>query len=223
MEKGKTKKTTNKNKKNLKTSTNKKTKELVNENYAQNIEKIKVHKNDFLKKEQIIKDNNSKKIMDNDTDFAKYIKIILIITAVLLFIYFITYFIVNKDGKTKEQESTTNNATIQYEEILASKMFNQNNNEYYVFIYDKDDNYLNTFNTYLSLYNYKEGSKKVYKINLGSDFNKIIKGEKNIHLVSNVKDFRTTNTTLIKIKNKRVVESYQGNQDIITHLKKITD
>lgn len=195
-------------------------KSVVNDTKSINpiVEEKVVETNKEIIKEKKI--SNFKNALSNDTDFNKYIKIILGLTTLILLLYFITYFVVNKDGK-KEEEDNKITASIQYEEIIASKMLEQNGNEYIVLIYDKDDKFLATYNTYLSTFKYEE-KNKAYTINLDSDFNKYLKGEKNNHIVSDYKDFKTTGTTLIKVSNKKIIKAYQGKNDIITYLKEIS-
>ena len=124
---------------------------------------------------------------------------------------------IKKDKKT----ATDNNASIQYSEILLGNLLSQSENSYYVFIYNKDDNYINAYNTYLTSYKSKEGALKVYTAALENGFNKkYLSTEKNLY-VSNIDDLKIMGTTLLKVENNRVVEAYDGNESIISHLKQI--
>ena len=123
--------------------------------------------------------------------------------------------------KDKQKTTTSSDATIQYSEILLGNLLDQNENTYYVFVYESDDNYINTYNTYLTSYKSKEGALKVYTAALNNGFNKkFLSEEKNLY-VSNISDLKVMGTTLLKVEGKKVVEAYDGKDSIISHLKQI--
>ena len=123
--------------------------------------------------------------------------------------------------KDNKKTDTSYNTSIQYSEILLGNLLSQKENAYYVFVYNKNDNYINAYNTYLTSYKTKEGALKVYTAALENGFNKkYISTEKNLY-VSNIDDLKIMATTLLKVENSRVVEAYDGNESIISHLRQI--
>ena len=87
---------------------------------------------------------------------SSIIKVVLVILLVLLIFYFLTVGILNKKSKT----SVSNNASIQYREILAGESFDLSDNEYYVFYYDSTS--ANADEEYALVTNYNEKNKKVF-------------------------------------------------------------
>jgi hypothetical protein len=123
--------------------------------------------------------------------------------------------------KNKQKTTNTSDATIQYSEILLGNLLDQTENTYYVFVYESNDNYITTYNTYLSNYKTKENALKVYTAALNNGFNKkFLSEEKNLY-VSNISDLKVMGTTLLKVEGKKVVEAYDGKDSIISHLKQL--
>ena len=151
---------------------------------------------------------------------TSYKSAIIIVVVTLLFIALaICIASLVKSKETKKQ--TDSNVTIQYGEILLGTLFEQNENVYYVFVYNDNDNYINTYNTYLSNYKTKENALKVYTSALENGFNKkFISEEANLY-VSNIDELRLTQTTLLKVENKQVVEAYSDKDSIISYLKQL--
>ena len=100
---------------------------------------------------------------------SSIIKVVLVILLVLLIFYFLTVGILNKKSKT----SVSNNASIQYREILAGESFDLSDNEYYVFYYDSTS--ANADEEYALVTNYNEKNKNSLIINsVMRDNNEII-------------------------------------------------
>lgn len=187
------------------------------------------------KDEKIVKDekrinkeiNKSVKMMDTSSDSTDEIRKLLIIIgavcAVMLAFYFITEVVVKnkKNSNNNNQNDIKVEPVIQYEQILMGSLFNQNESDYYVFVYDKDDVMLDLYNQYVSSYNKLDSHLKVYKVNLSEDFNKSYIGEESHLSGSNIKDIKVTGTTLIRIKDKEISSSYENSEDITKKLKEL--
>ena len=156
-----------------------------------------------------------------DNEVGNLIKIILVITGVVLVLYFVTVLYLKKD-EVKEDTETEVSATIQYDEILSSKLLTQSPKDYYVFAYNEEDFYLTTYEILLSNYQMKENAKKVYRLNLDLGFNKNIIGEESNLKGANLEKIKFTQTSLIRVKKNKIVEAYEGKEAILEHLRSLT-
>ena len=156
-----------------------------------------------------------------DNEVGNLIKIILVITGVVLVLYFVTVLYLKKD-EVKEDTETEVSATIQSDEILSSKLLTQSPKDYYVFAYNEEDLYLTTYEILLSNYQMKENAKKVYRLNLDLGFNKNIIGEESNLKGGNLEKIKFTQTSLIRVKKNKIVESYEGKEAILEHLRSLT-
>lgn len=140
-----------------------------------------------------------------------------IVVAVILAFYGITVVLTNNKEKETSVPNDSNEAVIQYDEIIVGEIFNQSESEYYVLAYNDNSNsqeYISNLNTYSEL----EGATKSYEIDLTNAFNK--------KYVSSESDFEGqfpifSETTLVKIVNKQIVETYTGT-DINTQIENMT-
>ena len=163
------------------------------------------------------KKNNIKKVeYSDDTEVSKLIKLVVIVTLIVLFFYGITM-LVNKE-KQKDSDTT---ATIQYDEILVGNILKQPNDEYYVMIYDNDDSNTSLYKTYINLYMQKDEAIRVYTSQLSNVFNQKFKSEKSNLKVDDILDLKIKSSTLLKIKNKKIISSYEGDK-LVNFLEKIS-
>lgn len=140
-----------------------------------------------------------------------------IVVAVILAFYGITVVLTNNKEKETSVPNDSNEAVIQYDEIIVGEIFNQSESEYYVLAYNDNSNsqeYISNLNTYSEL----EGATKSYEIDLTNAFNK--------KYVSSESDFEGqfpifSETTLVKVVNKQIVETYTGT-DINTQIENMT-
>lgn len=167
-------------------------------------------------KKQVIKKEVKQATPITSNEVTNLIKIVLIVSAVFLIFYGITI-IVTKNKKASVPENT--DAVIQYDEILLGTLFEQPNSEYYVLVTAADDEYLTTYTTYLSTYKTKENATRFYTSNLDSGFNKTYIAEESFINTNNLAELKFKESTLLKIKDKKIVSSYEGNVKIIEHLK----
>ena len=152
------------------------------------------------------KKNNSKKQQkqENTISTPKIKDVIIIIvvgTIILLVFYLLTKGILNK----KNKDTTRNNASIQYSEILCGESFSQKEKEYLVFFYDSTGSDIDTNHSIIS--NYKEKKKiKIYTVDMNEGLNKSCKSEieENENAIS-ADELMISKTTLIHFKNGKVV------------------
>ena len=140
------------------------------------------------------------------------------ITAIFLIFYGITLLVTEK----KAEETPVTEATIQYDEILLSSLFEQPNNEYYVLVTKENDDYLGVYSVYTSKYQSKENKLRLYSANLSSGFNSSYEAEESNLNTTKIEELKLKDSTLLKISNKKIVASYEGSTKIIEHLKNIS-
>lgn len=152
------------------------------------------------------------------SEVTRLIRVVIIITVIFLAFYILTLFLTKKDNSSKNEEKTT---TIQYDEIILGTLLSQKQSEYYVLVYESEDPYLKVLENYVSLYGKQDEKIKVYTANLNNVFNESYIGEKLSATGTNVADFKFKNTTLVKIKDKKVVETYDTLDKITNHFKSL--
>lgn len=163
--------------------------------------------------------NNS--VFSSDNEMTKLLLLIVIVAIAFAIFYVITLFVVKKDEKTSEPEVTE--STIQYEKILVSSILTQKSDEYYVLVYRSNDQYLDTYKNYLSYYEMaKTDSIPYYYVDLDSQFNKSFISEKSKLDVKEAKDFKFSQTALLRIKDGKVISTYEGKDDITGKLSRIS-
>lgn len=140
--------------------------------------------------------------------------IIKIVVGIALF-FGIVYFgagLLTGDIKLKKEKKEVE---IQYSEILAEKTFLQNNSEYYVMYYNFDSNDTELITAIISTLS---KDTTVYTVDLDKNFNKnYISSEIDTKTPSNSSELKVTSPTLIKIKNKKVVNFITGLENIVEH------
>ena len=172
------------------------------------------------KKDKRKKQNNS--VFSTDNEMAKLVLLIVIVAIAFAIFYVITLFVVNKNEKSEATEEIQE-TTIQYEKILVSSILTKQEKEYYVLVYKKDDKYLDTYKNYLSYYKMaKTDALPYYYVELDSQFNKqFVSSESNLN-VEQAKDLRFSQTTLMRIKDKKIASTYEGKDNITGKLSRMT-
>jgi len=203
-----------------KQTTNKKTqvKKVVSEEPKKNSKKeVKVitKKTEPKTTKTVVKEKiNDGRVTSNE--ITNLIKIILAVTVIFLIFYGITT-LVTKNKKT--EQLNTGDVVIQYDEILLGNLLEQPKSEYYVLVTEEDDQYKDTYSTYLNTYKTKENAIRVYSANLDSGFNSAYLSETSNTNINDIKDLKLSTSTLLKVSGKKVVSAYEGNFKIIEHLK----
>lgn len=165
------------------------------------------------------KTNNS--FFSSDNEMAKLILLVVIVALAFAIFYIITLFVIKKDD-TKTPEEETKEVTIQYEKILIGNILNQKENEYYVLVYKDKDQYVDLYKGYLSYYQSKEESVPYYFAELDNIFNKDFYAEKSNLDVEDFKQIKFSQTTLLRIKDGKVISTYEGKDNITGKLSRMT-
>ena len=163
--------------------------------------------------------NYNRQLINDDESFKikNVIIILLIIMIVLVSFYFITKYVLEH----KKDDTPVAESVIDREKIIFGQMFNRPDSEYYVIAYDSTGKSKDIYNKYIDKYNSKDGSIKVYEIDLKDDFNKnYITNKSNI--VSDIDNLKVSGDTLFKIKDKNIEMYKEGSNDISSYLKEIS-
>ena len=88
-------------------------------------------------------------------------------------------------------------------------------------IYDNDDSNTSLYKTYINLYMQKDEAIRVYTSQLNNVFNQKFKSEKSNLKVDDILDLKIKSSTLLKIKNKKIISSYEGDK-LVNFLEKIS-
>lgn len=163
--------------------------------------------------------NYNRQLINDDESFKikNVIIILLIIMIVLVSFYFITKYVLEH----KKDDTPVAESVIDREKIIFGQIFNRPASEYYVIAYDSTGKSKDIYNKYIDKYNSKDGSIKVYEIDLKDDFNKNYIANKS-NIVSDIDNLKVSGDTLFKIKDKNIEMYKEGSNDISSYLKEIS-
>lgn len=170
-----------------------------------------------IAQKKVEKKTKIKDVTVNENDeVVRLIKIVIALVVIVLIFFGITY-LVTKKSDTKEKEETE----IQYTEILVGEIWNKGGT-YYVLVGYEEDSYMSMYETYLNLYkNYKDSDSKYYLINLDNVFNRNYVAETSNLYTTNPSEVRFKDTTLLKVVDGTVTETYEGKDAITSYLEGI--
>lgn len=146
-------------------------------------------------------------------------KILLILVVAFIAMYLITLG-ANKAGLFDPgyNKPEVGDAVISYENIMAGTIFNREGN-YYVAILDSNDKMNTYYESVISNYQKKEDKTPLYVVDLSDELNKSIIGEKDNKDAKSIKELSVKNSTLLKIKNNKIVKYLIDIEDIENELK----
>ncbi len=154
-----------------------------------------------LEREEIVETNQIKKLLIN----------IFVIIGIFSIIYLISALFITKEldwfskDKTDDTSEKTNSGA-----ILASAIFNQKEEEYYVYFYDFDEKEEDSMVT--SLVTSELSDSKVYKVNTKSAMNANYVGEESNKNAKTLEDLKVVSPTLIKISGNKIAEYYEKDE-----------
>lgn len=148
-----------------------------------------------------------------NNELKKMTLFILIVVIVFVAFYGLTI-LITKDKKEVIEEDYSE-AVIQYDTILVGEIYNQKETEYYILVEMPGDENVSSYESKISEYTSKENNLKIYTIDLSSAFNKKYIGESsNFELEYPI----FSESTLLKIENKTIVQIYEGQEKITNQL-----
>jgi hypothetical protein len=178
-----------------------------------------------MDRKQALKEIKKQKRDFNDEEEKSFINrfimtigmVLIALVALYLFIgIFVTKSITFGKDKTEEEkeEVSIDNST-----ILASQIFNQKEEEYYVLVYNPSDKVYN-LEQFIELYQNKEEKLTLYKVDSTKKFNSnyIVEKDSNKNPTS-IEDLKIISPTLIKISSGSVAEYIEGFEEVKNVLK----
>ena len=171
--------------------------------------------------------NKNKKLNEEDVDTSiKLTTVIKLVSFIIIFLFVIYYVlaifvtkeldIVDKNKKSTITEQTEADTTLVSGKILASSIFEQKEDDYYVYFYDfneEDELVKGVINTLTE--------EKVYKVDTSSSLNaNYVTEEKGNKKAKSVKELKVVSPTVIRVKADKIVEYYEGSNDIYENLTK---
>ena len=224
--KSNTKKSETVKKGSIKNTTKKATTTVKKEKINEPKKTEKVEQKEDLKKEKIekveqkedLKKENTKQTVINQSEKfitkeeTRKVGIVVAVIAAAFCIFFIASKIMDKNShKDDIFKESLDVAEIQYKDILISKMLKQKQSEYYVLVeYSKDEN-LKTYEGYIKNYeeNYsKKDVLRIYTAQLNNAFNKSYYSDEDSYEIDKLS---FSKTTLVKVSNGNITETYTGN------------
>ena len=151
-----------------------------------------------LKNEEIKEEYNVKKIV---------ITCVIVLVSIGL-VYLISALFITKELDWFSKEEVKENTSSVENSILASAIFKQKEDEYYVFFYDfNEDN-----NMYKNIVSSKLSSKKVYNVDTSSGLNSNYVSDVSNKKATGLDDLKVINDTVIKIVGDTIVEYYEKDE-----------
>ena len=151
-----------------------------------------------LKNEEIKEEYNVKKIV---------ITCVIVLVSIGL-VYLISAVFITKELDWFSKEEVKENTSSVENSILASAIFKQKEDEYYVYFYDfNEDN-----NMYKNIVSSKLSSKKVYNVDTSSGLNSNYVSDVSNKKATGLDDLKVINDTVIKIVGDTIVEYYEKDE-----------
>lgn len=151
-----------------------------------------------LKNEDIKVEYNVKKIV---------ITCVIVLVSIGL-VYLISALFITKELDWFSKEEVKENTSSVENSILASAIFKQKEDEYYVYFYDfNEDN-----NMYKNIVSSKLSSKKVYNVDTSSGLNSNYVSDVSNKKATGLDGLKVVNDTVIKIVGDTIVEYYEKDE-----------
>ena len=144
-----------------------------------------------------------KMVTTDEMNVASFAKIIVWLLIILLGFTLITMYV------TRDKEEKPNN-DIQYTNIIVGSILNRGEEDYFVLVEKDDDTNLSSYQTLIDKYNEKEEHSRFYIVLLSDPFNKSYVASESKLDVDSINDIRFSGTTLLHIKNGKIVSSRVG-------------
>ena len=198
---------------------------------GRNKKNIKGQKEVENKKSDVVRKNKSSKVKTNKkvepnkvqtsytkTEVGKLLKYFLIVLIIFVIFWGLTIFI--KNNRKVEPTNVKNNSVtiIQYDEILVGEILEQAKDEYFVLVLNNLKTEKEVYESYIKKSESDEESLKIYTVNLNSAFNSNFISDESNFRIKDIKDIKFKDSTLLKIEEGRIVEYFEGQNEILEYL-----
>lgn len=163
-----------------------------------------------------IEKNHEQASSISKNELKSFIIVIAIVIIIFLAFYGITL-LIHQDEEQLDNEVVQE--TIQYSEILVGQILNRNQKEYYVLVKEQENVYNELYSQYLDLYSSNDGI--YYTVDLNHAFNQNYISDSTLVKGKEVSQFQFSDTTLIKVKNKKIDKVYSTHEEIVAALEKL--
>ncbi len=160
-------------------------------------------------------------LSEEQKEIVKLVKILLIVLVILSLVYlgsraFISKDLFNKDkDDSVSSETTTPEVNFDYTKTIIGTMFNRPYKEYYVMIYNSNNE---KYTDYISLLTKYKGTTKLYVVDLNEAFNKKYQSEESNPLATSISELKLSDFTLVKIKNKKIAKYLETKEAMTSEL-----
>ena len=168
-----------------------------------------------LRRKQAKREGKSLKVekIDESNSLTKYLKIIIGLIIVITLVYLLSATFITKEINWSNilKKDTANNETANVKNsILASAIFKQSEEEYYVYFYDFNDEDSNIS----SIIESKLSDSKVYYVDTSSALNSKYVSDTSNKNDQKLEDLKVISPTVIKISGDAIVQYYEKNEKI---------
>ncbi len=195
----------------------------IEETPKEKVEKKEISKKDKKKISNSVTGNS---FMEQNSEIVSLFKILIGVIIIIGVSYFV---IALMNGDFKKKDDTTDdtneevNSEIQNEKILASSIFEKNEKEFYVFVYNGDDSKADYYSTLYSDYKNATDSLPIFWVDLSDKLNSDVvvqKDEKTNKYAQKLSELRLESPTLIYMKDHRN-KKYREGDEAINKLKEL--
>ena len=173
---------------------------------------------ELRRKQSKIEGKSLKREINNDNDnieSQKFIKILIMLIIICVVVYISIGLFVTKEIKWFGNNSENNVVDTVSNKIIASAIFKQKEEEYYVYFY----NFEETNNNIESTISSKLTDYKVYRVDTSSSLNQNYVSEDSSNpSAKSLDELKVKTPTLIKIINDQIVSYYETEDNIIDGL-----
>ena len=163
-----------------------------------------------LRRKQAKKEGKSLKReeLNENINVTKLIKIICLLIFIVGILYLISALFITKELDWFKTDNDVNDTTPVSNAILATSIFKQNEDEYYVYFYD----FKNEDSEIANIISSKLSTAKIYKVDTSSAMNNNYVGEESNKKAKTLKELKVKASTIIKIKNDEIVAYYENDE-----------
>ena len=173
---------------------------------------------ELRRKQSKIEGKSLKREINNDNDnieSQKFIKILIMLIIICVVVYISIGLFVTKEIKWFGNNSENNVVDTVSNKIIASAIFKQKEEEYYVYFYNFEETNSNIESTISS----KLTDYKVYRVDTNSSLNQNYVSEDSSNpSAKSLDELKVKTPTLIKIINDQIVSYYETEDNIIDGL-----
>lgn len=162
-----------------------------------------------LRRKQAKREGKSlqKEIPEEKNQIKSLIIITIVLVVIIGLIYLLSALFVTKELDWFEKDEQVKD-TLATNTILASEIFKQTEEEYYVYFYDykdEDDEIASAVNSNLS-------AAKVYKVDTGSALNNKYVSEESNKNAKKLEELKVKASTVIKVSGEEIVAYYENDE-----------